>query len=224
MVSVRVAARTSSDPTGPADAPLRGLSSRRSVGLVPAVTRDPPVGRSDLLGACLRGRSLSCPSSRQVWCHPPACERRDDHDHLATANHRGGRHPSGCARGRRARRDRQPSRRRVLRHHRHRLPPVARVATRLRPARARRRPGHRQLWRRAHLRAVRRVRVVEIDRPNRQRRRRRGKSDPQDVIIAARAAQSGDACGEAKTRDGNVETMRVLRVARLLGPPTRCAA
>jgi transposase len=58
------------------------------------------------------------------------------------------------------------------------------------------------------------VRVVEVDRPNRQRRRRRGKSDPQDAITAARAAQSGDARGEAKTRDGNVEAMRVLRVAR----------
>jgi transposase len=52
------------------------------------------------------------------------------------------------------------------------------------------------------------VRVVEVDRPNRQRRRRRGKSDPQDAITAARAAQSGDAQGEAKTRDGNVEAMR----------------
>jgi transposase len=58
------------------------------------------------------------------------------------------------------------------------------------------------------------VRVVEVDRPNRQRRRRRGKSDPQDAITAARAAQSGDARGEAKTRDGNVEAMRVLRIAR----------
>jgi transposase len=58
------------------------------------------------------------------------------------------------------------------------------------------------------------VRVVEVDRPNRQRRRRRGKSDPQDAITAARAAQSGDALGEAKTRDGNVEAMRVLRIAR----------
>src|SRR5215207_11606778 len=58
------------------------------------------------------------------------------------------------------------------------------------------------------------VRVVEVDRPNRQRRRRRGKSDPQDAITAARAAQSGDALGQAKTRDGNVEAMRVLRVAR----------
>ncbi len=59
------------------------------------------------------------------------------------------------------------------------------------------------------------VRVVEVDRPNRQRRRRRGKSDPQDAITAARAALSGDALGEAKTRNGNVESMRVLRVARV---------
>jgi transposase len=58
------------------------------------------------------------------------------------------------------------------------------------------------------------VRVVEVDRPHRQRRRRRGKSDPQDAVSAARAAQSGDARGEAKTRDGNVEAMRMLRVAR----------
>ena len=58
------------------------------------------------------------------------------------------------------------------------------------------------------------VKVVEVDRPNRLRRRRHGKSDPQDAISAARAAQGGDATGEAKTRDGNVEAMRVLRVAR----------
>ena len=64
-----------------------------------------------------------------------------------------------------------------------------------------------------HLQAER-IRVVEVDRPNRQRRRRKGTSDPQDAISAARAALSGDACGEAKTRDGNVESMRVLRVAR----------
>jgi transposase len=58
------------------------------------------------------------------------------------------------------------------------------------------------------------IAVVEVSRPNRQRRRCRGKSDPQDAITAAHAAQSGDADGEAKTRDGNVETMRVLRTAR----------
>ncbi|MGA8370333.1 MAG: IS110 family transposase [Acidimicrobiales bacterium] len=58
------------------------------------------------------------------------------------------------------------------------------------------------------------VTVVEVDRPNRQRRRRTGKSDPHDAVAAARAAQGGDATGSAKTRDGNVEAMRVLRVAR----------
>jgi transposase len=58
------------------------------------------------------------------------------------------------------------------------------------------------------------VAVVEVDRPNRQRRRRKGKSDPHDAVAAARAAQGGEATGSAKTRDGNVEAMRVLRVAR----------
>ena len=74
------------------------------------------------------------------------------------------------------------------------------------------------------------VTVVEIDRPNRQRRRRTGKSDPHDAVAAARAAQGSEATGSAKTRDGNVEAMRVLRVARRSarapGPrsSTRCAA
>jgi transposase len=68
------------------------------------------------------------------------------------------------------------------------------------------------------------VRVVEVDRPNRQRRRRRGKSDPQDAIAAARAAQSGDAHGDAKTRNGNVEGMRVLRVARASARKARTQA
>jgi len=58
------------------------------------------------------------------------------------------------------------------------------------------------------------IAVVEVDRPNRQRRRRTGKSDPHDAVAAARAAQGGEATGLAKTRDGNVEAMRVLRVAR----------
>jgi transposase len=52
------------------------------------------------------------------------------------------------------------------------------------------------------------IAVVEVDRPNRQKRRRQGKSD------TLRAAQGGDANGSAKTRDGNVEAMRVLRIAR----------
>jgi transposase len=58
------------------------------------------------------------------------------------------------------------------------------------------------------------VEVVEVDRPNRQARRRHGKSDPLDAVEAARAAQSGRACGAAKTRDGNVEAIRALVVAK----------
>jgi transposase len=58
------------------------------------------------------------------------------------------------------------------------------------------------------------VTVIEISCPNRQRRRSHGKSDPIDALAAARAAQSGDATGQAKTRTGNVEAIRALRIAR----------
>lgn len=58
------------------------------------------------------------------------------------------------------------------------------------------------------------VETVEVDRPNRQDRRKVGKSDHTDAIAAARAALSGAACGVPKTRNGAVEQMRVLLVAR----------
>ena len=58
------------------------------------------------------------------------------------------------------------------------------------------------------------VDVVEVDRPNRQARRRLGKSDPVDAVSAARAALSGSASVTPKRRDGAVEQMRVLLVAR----------
>jgi transposase len=58
------------------------------------------------------------------------------------------------------------------------------------------------------------VLVVEVDRPNRQTRRRVGKSDPTDAVSAARAALSGTATVVPKTRNGAVEEMRVLLVAR----------
>lgn len=58
------------------------------------------------------------------------------------------------------------------------------------------------------------VEVVEVDRPNRQLRHRRGKSDPTDAIAAARAALSGEASGRPKWRNGPMEQMRVLLVAR----------
>jgi transposase len=58
------------------------------------------------------------------------------------------------------------------------------------------------------------VEVVEVDRPNRQARRRTGKSDPADAVEAARAGLSGRAQGAGKTRDGNVEAIRALVVAK----------
>ncbi|MDQ1426700.1 MAG: transposase [Acidimicrobiaceae bacterium] len=58
------------------------------------------------------------------------------------------------------------------------------------------------------------IRVVEVDRSDRQDRRRQGKSDPLDAISAARAAQSGRARGGSKGRDGPVEAIRTLMVAK----------
>jgi transposase len=58
------------------------------------------------------------------------------------------------------------------------------------------------------------VRVVEAGRSDRQDRRRQGKSDPLDAVSAARAAQSGRARGAPKGRDGAVEAIRALMVAK----------
>ena len=58
------------------------------------------------------------------------------------------------------------------------------------------------------------IRVVEVDRSDRQDRRRQGKSDPLDAVSAARAAQSGRAAGAPKGRDGQVEAIRALMVAK----------
>ena len=58
------------------------------------------------------------------------------------------------------------------------------------------------------------VTVVEVDRPDRKARRDHGKSDPIDAYAAARAAASGRASGTPKSRTGDVESVRVLRVAR----------
>lgn len=58
------------------------------------------------------------------------------------------------------------------------------------------------------------VEVVEVDRPNRQERRRVGKSDTIDAIAAARACLAGEALGLPKAKNGNVEGIRALGVAR----------
>ncbi|HEY1737439.1 MAG TPA: IS110 family transposase [Acidimicrobiia bacterium] len=57
-------------------------------------------------------------------------------------------------------------------------------------------------------------RIYEVDRPDRKTRRRHGKSDTIDAYAAARAVQAGTASGTPKTRDGNIESIRALRVAR----------
>ena len=58
------------------------------------------------------------------------------------------------------------------------------------------------------------VEVIEVDHPNRQARRTKGKSDPADAVEAARAVLSGRVSGAPKTRDGNVEAIRALLVAK----------
>ncbi|MDQ2726104.1 MAG: transposase [Actinomycetota bacterium] len=55
------------------------------------------------------------------------------------------------------------------------------------------------------------IRVVEVDRAE---RRRAGKSDTLDAVSAARAALSGRARGAPKGRDGTVEAIRALMVAK----------
>ena len=75
----------------------------------------------------------------------------------------------------------------------------------------------------AHLRGSG-LSVVEVDRPDRKSRRFEGKSDPIDAYAAARAALSGRATGTPKTRDGNVEMIRVLRVARISAVKARAVA
>jgi transposase len=75
----------------------------------------------------------------------------------------------------------------------------------------------------AHLRGAG-VAMVEVDRPDRKARRWQGKSDPVDAEAAARAALAAKATGTPKDRDGAVEALRVLRVARRSGVDQRADA
>jgi transposase len=68
------------------------------------------------------------------------------------------------------------------------------------------------------------VEVVEVDRQNRQARRQSGKSDPLDAVEAPRAVLSGRARGRAKSRDGSVEAIRVLVVAKRSARTSRTKA
>ena len=58
------------------------------------------------------------------------------------------------------------------------------------------------------------VTILEVDRPDRSDRRRKGKDDDLDAISAARAALHGRRATIPKSKDGAVEALRVLRVAR----------
>jgi transposase len=56
--------------------------------------------------------------------------------------------------------------------------------------------------------------VAEVERPKRRHLRRKGKSDPIDAELAARAVLSGETAGVPKSADGRVEMIRALRTAR----------
>jgi transposase len=58
------------------------------------------------------------------------------------------------------------------------------------------------------------IEVLEVARPDRSDRRRRGKDDTIDAEMAAHAAFAGRRVVTPKTRDGMVESLRVLRIAR----------
>ena len=58
------------------------------------------------------------------------------------------------------------------------------------------------------------IEVVEVIRPTRQTRRLSGKTDAVDAEAAARAVQAGTVLGQSKSQDGEVEMIRMLRVAR----------
>ncbi len=58
------------------------------------------------------------------------------------------------------------------------------------------------------------IRVIEVTRPNRRGRRHLGKSDTLDAQAAARMVLWGEATAIPKRRDGIVEAIRVLQIAR----------
>jgi transposase len=68
------------------------------------------------------------------------------------------------------------------------------------------------------------VLVIEVNHPNRQARHRDGKSDQLDSEQAARAVLAGTATASPKTKDGPVEVIRMLRVARSTAVKARTQA
>ncbi len=68
------------------------------------------------------------------------------------------------------------------------------------------------------------IEVFEVDRPDRSDRRLRGKSDTLDAENAARAVLAGRRTTTPKTKDGQVEALRVLRLTRSTAVKSRRAA
>lgn len=66
--------------------------------------------------------------------------------------------------------------------------------------------------------------VIEVNQPHPHARRRRGKTDTIDAELAARKVLSGEATGLAKNRDGRIEAIRNLSVARNSAVKSRVAA
>jgi len=74
-----------------------------------------------------------------------------------------------------------------------------------------------------HL-ALASVPVLEVTGTDKAERRTRGKDDTLDAITAARAALEGKRISLAKHRDGEIEALRVLRVARQTAVKSRRSA
>lgn len=68
------------------------------------------------------------------------------------------------------------------------------------------------------------VPVLEVTGTDKVERRSRGKDDTLDAIVAARAALEGKRISVAKQRDGEIEALRVLRVARQTSVKSRRSA
>jgi transposase len=67
-------------------------------------------------------------------------------------------------------------------------------------------------------------RIIEVNRPDRATRHRRGKSDPIDAEMAARAVLAGTAAGTPKHADGDAEMVRMLKMAKDSAVKTRTQA
>lgn len=64
--------------------------------------------------------------------------------------------------------------------------------------------------------------IIEVNRPDRSTRRRKGKSDPTDAEMAARAVLAGVANVTPKSGEGEVEMIRMLKNTKDSAVKARC--